>query len=116
VTGLFLKGSSHSNITMFWYFTVNGEGRSAESAKEEYIIDSYINGYKTLIGADGSRNALGEGDKGSPYLGWFRMARLETPLNIIDKINDAARSAANYPRPDDYMLIGAVKFTGVPMR
>jgi hypothetical protein len=113
VHGIFLEGQRHSNNAIFWYFTVTDNGRGTESALEEYIIDPSIMGYRNIAGGVANRSAISTGRGGSPYLGWQRMAKLETPLRLLDKI-ESARSAADtanipYQREE-------IKYTPIPLR
>ena len=118
LSGLRLEDSPYSNYGIYWYFTVNDESRSAGGTSEEYIIASEINGWKSIAGGLANRAAISGGSGGSPYLNWNRMARLDTPLRLFDKI-EAARSAnegrAAAPDPSA-KPIEKVKFTPVPLR
>ena len=113
---LFLEGRLHSNIAIFWYFTVSGHERSAETVPEEYIIDSTIMGYRTIAGGVSNRSAISAGRGGSPLLGWERMARLDTPLNLFEKIEASnARALAGDNTAVPYQRT-ELKYTPVPLR
>jgi hypothetical protein len=116
VRGLFLEGRLHSNIAIFWYFTVSGNERSVETVPEEYIIDSTIMGYRTIAGGVSNRSAISTGRGGSPLLGWERMARLDTPLNLFEKIEASnARAPAGGNTAVTYQRT-ELKYTPVPLR
>jgi hypothetical protein len=99
VRNLFLEGNPHSNNSIFWYFTVTSNDRSIETTFEEYIIDSIIMGFKMILGGVSGRSAISTGNGGSPYLGYARMAKLDTPLHILDKM-DSARALGSVLHQD----------------
>jgi hypothetical protein len=117
VTNVFLEDHPYSNTSIFWYFTVSGGNeRSAETVPEEYIIDSTIMGYRTIAGGVSNRSAISTGRGGSPLLGWERMARLDTPLNLFEKIEASdARALAGDNTAVPYQRT-ELKYTPVPLR
>jgi hypothetical protein len=92
VNNLRLGTDPFSHIGVFWYFTVSENTRSVTDPCEEYIIAADIAGYRSIPGGVSNRSAIDLGQGGSPYLNGYRMAKLEEPLNIFDKLK-AARSA-----------------------
>jgi hypothetical protein len=115
VSNLFLEGQPHSNNAIFWYFTVSGDNRSVETSAEEYIIDSAIRGWRTISGGVSNRSAISAGQGGSWVLGGARMAKLETPLRILEKTEEAnARTVGGISSPAPYNE--PVQFTPVPLR
>jgi hypothetical protein len=116
VTNIFLEGVPFTNATVFWYFTVGGNERSAGTVLEEYIIASVIGGYITIAGGVANRGIISTGRGGSPQLGWERMARLDTPLNLFEKIEASnARVLAGGDTAIPYQR-AELKFTPVPLR
>ncbi|MDR2052501.1 MAG: hypothetical protein LBP80_03725 [Treponema sp.] len=116
VRGLFLEGHPHSNSEIFWYFTVGGSERGAEAVSEEYIIDADIMGYSTIAGGVSNRSAISAGRGGSPLLDWERMAKLNTPLNLFEKIEASnARALAGDNTAVPYQRT-ELKYTPVPLR
>jgi hypothetical protein len=114
--GLFLEGHSHSNTSFFWYFTVGGKERSAGTVLEEYIIAADIMGYRTIAGGVSNRSAISTGRGGSPQLDGERMAKLDTPLNLLEKIGTVnARAAADGNTVIPYQRV-ELKVTPVPLR
>ena len=102
----------HSNSGIYWYFKIE-EG-------EEYIISAHVfgnpysnRGYNGIEGGVKNRAAL-RGYGGDPYLNAERMARLDTRLNLFEKLRenfDLCNSGyiPNSPVPQ-------VKFTTVPLK
>jgi hypothetical protein len=114
VLGLHLEDSPHSGNHAFWYFTVSDTSQSVSDMPEEYIISSIIDGWKNISGGLSNLSAISSGAGGSPHLKWNRMAKLETPLRIFERI-EAARNdggAAEFT-PDP---VTKVKYTPIPLQ
>jgi hypothetical protein len=114
IAGIYLEDSRYSNNQEFWYFTVGDNNRGAAEDAEEYIIDSEIGGWKTIAGGMANRAAISSGDGGSPYFNGNRMARLETPLRIHERI-EAARSAGG-ATSFTANSVENVQYTPIPLR
>jgi hypothetical protein len=115
VTGLHLEDSRYSQSHgLFWYFTVSDNSRSSSGIPEEYIIDSRIIGWKTIAGGLSNRAAISTGDGGSPYLNWNRMARVDTPLRIFERVEEARSTNGS----TKFMAnpIESVAYTPVPLK
>jgi hypothetical protein len=84
VYDIHLDDDPHSHRAMFWYFTVNETALSATGLSEEYILDVDIVGYSSIPGGISNRAALNQYG--------YRMAKLDTPLRLFDKL-EAARAA-----------------------
>jgi hypothetical protein len=100
-----LAGKPYSHYTNFWYFTVGNT--------VEYIIASIITGDAVYSGGVSNRSAISGGaGRGSPQLDGARMARLDSPLNVFDKL-EAARSTGR----SLFAVTAAqpAKFTPVPL-
>ena len=115
LSGLYLEDSPYSNNHVFWYFTVDDSNRSIAEASEEYIIASEIVGWKKISGGLSNRAAINSGDGGSPHLNWNRMAKLETPLRIFERI-EAARAARGASFSPSMYPMETIGFTPVPLK
>ncbi|MDR0721832.1 MAG: hypothetical protein LBF75_03415, partial [Treponema sp.] len=91
VNNLRLGDNPHSHRGIFWYFTVSKNTRSTGEANEEYILASGITGYRSIPGGVSNRAAINLG-RGSPHLDGYRMAKLDTPIHLFDKL-ETARAA-----------------------
>jgi hypothetical protein len=115
VAGLCLVDDPYSSTVIFWYFTTNDNQRGASGGSEEYIIDSYIRGYKNSIGGVSNRSAISTGNGGSPHLDGARMAKLNTPLRLFEKL-EAARSTGRSLNSVAAEPMEPIKYTPVPLR
>jgi hypothetical protein len=102
VYNLRLGDDPHSHRGLFWYFTVGENARSTGGSGEEYVIAADIAGYRSIPGGVSNRAAINLG-RGSPHLNGYRMAKLDKPLRLFDKL-ETARAAggalfvpASYP-------------------
>jgi hypothetical protein len=104
ITNLRLDDDQSSHMFPYWYFTVNDNARNVADVEDEYIIAPFIPGYTAIPGGVSNRAAIGfAGDRGDFHLKGYRMAKLNKPLRLFDKL-EAARAAggasyapANYP-------------------
>jgi hypothetical protein len=110
-----LADDPYSSTVIFWYFTTNDNQRGASGGSEEYIIDSYIRGYKNSIGGVSNRSAISTGNGGSPHLDGARMAKLNTPLRLFEKL-EAVRSAGRSLISITAEPMEPIKYTPVPLR
>jgi hypothetical protein len=115
LSGLYLKDSPYSSNHVFWYFTVDDSNRSITESTEEYIIASEIVGWKKISGGLSNRAAINSGDGGSPHLNWNRMAKLETPLRIFERIEAARAAGGTSFTPSNYPT-ESVGFTPVSLK
>jgi hypothetical protein len=115
VSNLRLGEDPHSHRGIFWYFTVDESepARGAAGSAEEYILDADIPG--NLSGGVLSNRAAIVGQGGSPYLGGYRMAKLNTPLGLHNKLN-AARSAGGASFSPSVYPTERLSFTPVPLK
>jgi hypothetical protein len=116
ISNLQLEDDLHSHKFLFWYFTVSGNARSAESTNDEYIIATFIPGFTSIPGGVSNRAAIDyAGQRGDYHLKGYRMAKLNRPLRLFDKL-EAARAAGGIPftpsRPSDEQ----VGITPVPLK
>ncbi|MDR2149336.1 MAG: hypothetical protein LBO67_00635 [Spirochaetaceae bacterium] len=103
-------------IDIFWYFTVNENGRNAEGAVEEYVIAAGITGYRSIPGGVSNRAAInGDQGRGNPHLGWHRMAKLNTPLRLFEK-REAARAAGGASFALSTYPTASIGFTPVSLK
>jgi hypothetical protein len=119
VSNLRLGEDPHSHRGIFWYFTVDEpeSTRSATGTAEEYILAADIFGYRPISGGLSSNRAVidvGQGG-GSFYLDGYRMAKLNTPLRLFNKLN-AARSAGGASFSPSVYPTEKVSFTPVPLK
>jgi hypothetical protein len=89
IGNLRLEDNPYSNRGFFWYFTVDDNARSAADTGEEYIIEASIFGYRSIPGGVSNRAAI---NRGRTNLSGYRMAKLDTPIRLFNKLN-AARAA-----------------------
>jgi hypothetical protein len=114
VNNLRLGDDPHSHRGIFWYFTVSENARSTVETSEEYILVAGITGYRSIPGGVSNRAAINLG-RGSPHLNGYRMAKLNKPLRLFDKLEtaraagDASFAPASYPTE-------SVDFTPVPLK
>jgi hypothetical protein len=86
-----LENKRHSNSCIFWYFEIS-DSNARGLISDEYIIDSLIGGYNTIVGGISNRRAISTGYGGSFYLDGARMAKLAEPLRLQERLENA-RSA-----------------------
>jgi hypothetical protein len=115
VVNLRLGDDPHSHATIFWYFTVSDNTRSAAGSAGEYIIDASIFGYRFIPGGVSNRAAISSGQGGSPHLGLYRMAKLDTPIRLFDKLNTLREAGGSGFIPSSYPD-EKISFTPVPLR
>ena len=90
IMGLRIEEARYSNRAIFWYFTIE------EEAGEEYIFASIIRGWKQVPDRQNSRTAITIGPSDSPNLKWKKMARLDTPLRINERLNSLRSAGAMF--------------------
>jgi hypothetical protein len=111
-----LAGKPYSHYTNFWYFTVDDNSRNAVGNTEEYIIDSVITGDAVYSGGVSNRIAISGGVRGSPQLDGARMARLDSPLNVFDKLEAARSTGRSLSAVIAERSVEPAKFTQVPLQ
>jgi hypothetical protein len=102
-----LAGVEHSNLTPFWYFTVDGV---------EYIVSIMVFNWNSVIAAGGLGNhAAISGDNGDWTIGWHRMARLDTRADFYKAISENRDTAVDnlfpYTPP-----VEAFEWTPIPLK
>jgi hypothetical protein len=116
ITGLWLDDDPSSHMFFFWYFTVNDSARNAADAGDEYIIASVIPGYPAIPGGVSNRAAIDfAGQRGDIHLNGYRMAKLNKPLYLFDKLNTARAAGGASFAPSSYPA-ESVGFTPVPLK
>jgi hypothetical protein len=112
-----LDGDPYSHVAIFWYFTVeeNNQRSVVGGEKEEYIIDAEIRKYGMISGGVSNRSAISINGGGSPHLGWERMAKLETPVHLLDRLQ-AARANGRSLAAVAAEPIPPVQFTPVSLK
>jgi hypothetical protein len=114
ITNLRLDDDPSSHKSFFWYFTVNDTARNA--AGDEYIIATFIPGYTSIPGGVSNRAAIDfAGQRGDVHLNGYRMAKLEKPLRLFDKLNSARSAGGASFAPATYPT-ESVGFTPVPLK
>ena len=94
IMGLRIEEARYSNRALFWYFTTEDEDE--KGGGEEYILASGIKGWKLAPGGMSSRTAITIGPTDSPNLNWKKMARLDTPLRINERLNSLRSAGAMF--------------------
>jgi hypothetical protein len=115
VSNLRLGDDPNTPKVLFWYFTVDENTRSVTGESGEYVIAADISGYRSIPGGVSNRAAINTGRGGSPYLGRYRMAKLDTPLRLFNKLN-AARAAGGASFTPSRYPDEQVGFTPVPLK
>jgi hypothetical protein len=110
-----LDSKPYSHYNNFWYFTVDDNSRNAVSNTEEYIIDSIITGDAVQSGGVSNRSAISGGVRGSPHLDGARMARLDSPLKVFDKLEAARSAGRSLSTVIANQSMEPVKFTPIPL-
>jgi hypothetical protein len=90
VYNLRIDDDPYSHQSLFWYFTVSDSdaSRSATGTEDEYILAADILGYRSIAGGVSNRTAI-DGQGGSLRLDGYRMAKLNTPIRLFNKVNAA---------------------------
>lgn len=109
-----LGDNPQSHKALLWYFTVSENARGAAGTGGDYVIDAYFSGYRTIPGGGTNRAAI-EMRGGSPYLNGYHIVKLDTPLQLFDKLN-AARSVGGVLFSSSAYPIETVGFTPVPLK
>jgi hypothetical protein len=95
IENLRLDDDPYSHMFFFWYFTVGDNAGNIASARDEYIIATIIPDYKSIPGGVTNRAAIGySGGRGDFHLNGHRLAKLNKPLRLFDKL-ETARTAGN---------------------
>jgi hypothetical protein len=116
ITNLRLDDDNSSHTFFFWYFTVSGNERSVAGAGDEYIIATYIPDYKSIPGGVSNRAAIDyAGDRGDHHLKGYRMAKLNKPLRLFDKLETARTAGGASFAPSDYPA-ESVGITPLPLK
>jgi hypothetical protein len=116
IENLRLEDDPSSHMFFFWYFTVNDNARDAVDAGDEYIIATFIPGYTAIPGGVSNRAAIDfVGQRGDLHLNGYRMAKLDTPLRLFDKLETARAAGGASFAPSSYPS-ESVGFTPVPLK
>jgi hypothetical protein len=116
ITSLRLDDDPYSHMFFYWYFTVNDTARSAADSSDEYIIASVIPGYTSIPGGVSNRAAIDyAGDRGDFHLKGYRMAKLDKPLRLFDKLETARSAGGASFAPSNYPA-ESVGITPVPLK
>jgi hypothetical protein len=102
------------HIALFWYFTDGENARDTAGVVEEYVIDAAILGYHSIPGGVSNRAVINLG-RGSPHLNGYRMAKLDKPLRLFDKLETALAAGGASFAPSSYPA-ESVGFTPVPLK
>jgi hypothetical protein len=71
---------------------------------------------KSVLKSNRGRSLAMTEYEGNPHLGWERMARLDTPLLLKDKVQAVSRLSRAAMKSREYHLREQLKFTPVPAR
>jgi hypothetical protein len=116
ITNLRLDDDPYSHMFFFWYFTVSDNARNVADAEDEYIIATIIPGYTTIPGGVSNRAAIDfAGGRGDFHLKGYRMAKLNKPLHLFDKL-EAARSVGGASFAPPSYPAESVGITPVPLK
>jgi hypothetical protein len=116
ITNLRLEEDPYSHMFFFWYFAVNDTARDAAGVSDEYIIASVVSGYPGIPGGVSNRAAIDfAGGRGDIHLNGYRMAKLEKPLRLFDKLQTARAAGGASFTPPSYPT-ESVGFTPVPLK
>jgi hypothetical protein len=115
IHNLHLENDPQSHKAVLWYFTTDENARGVEINSEEYVIDAAIYGYRFVNGGVTNRAAINQEHTG-PFLNGYRMAKLNKPLRLFDKLNAmrAAGGVTTFNVP--LYSINTVSFTPVPLK
>lgn len=113
ISGIYLDGSSGPlQNTVFWYTTVRNNVNDAEY--EGYILGSRVIGWETISGGLSNLVALNTEDSCDLFLDWNRMAKLDTPLRILETIEAGRNTSGDIKFTP--ITTENVKYTPVPLR
>jgi hypothetical protein len=116
ITNLWLDDDPYSHMFFFWYFTVSDNTRNVADVEDEYIIATIIPGYTTIPGGVSNRAAIDfAGDRGDFHLKGYRMAKLNKPLHLFDKL-EAARAVGGASYAPASYPTESVGITPVPLK
>jgi hypothetical protein len=116
ITNLRLEDDSYSHMFLFWYFTVNDSVRNVADDSDEYIIATIIPGYTSIPGGVSNRAAIDyAGERGDWHLKGYRMAKLNKPLRLFNKMETARAAGGASFTPSSYPR-ESVGFTPVPLK
>jgi len=114
IGNLHLGDDPHSHRALFWYFTVGETSRNVAGISEEYIIAADISGWSSIPNGMTSRSAI-DFPHGDPHLNGYRMAKLDNPLGLFEKLA-AARSAGGASFSTSIYPRETFGFTPVPLK
>jgi hypothetical protein len=116
IENLRLDDDPSSHMFFFWYFTVNDNARNVADVEDEYIIAPFIPGYTAIPGGVFNRAAIDfAGRRGDFHLKGYRMAKLNKPLRLFDKL-EAARAAGGASFAPASYPTESVGITPVPLK
>jgi hypothetical protein len=114
IGNLWLENDKQSHRFIYWYFTVSDNGRSASGEADEYVIGTVIPGYPAIPGGVSNRAAIDyAGQRGDFHLQGYRMAKLNSPLRLFDKLNEARAAGGTFSSSPDTERVG---ITPVPLK
>jgi hypothetical protein len=113
ISGLLLNNYISPPIgETLWYTTVRNS--ASDTNYEEYILQPGVIGWQNISGGISNLAALNDYYACGSYLNWNRMAKLDTPLRILDII-EAGRNASGELKFAP-ITTPNVKFTPVPLQ
>jgi hypothetical protein len=116
ITNLRLEGDKYGHMFLFWHFTVSDDAQAAGGTVDEYIIAAVIPGYTAIPGGVSNRAAIDyAGGRGDFHLKGYRMARLNEPLRLFNRLV-AARSAGGASFSPSRYPDKQAGFTPVPLK
>jgi hypothetical protein len=114
VNNLRLGEDPYSDKALLWYFTVSENTRSAVDSGSDYVIDAYITNYTSIPGGITNRAAINM-DYTSFHLDGYRMVKLDRPINLFSKI-DEARSVGGVSFASSIYPSNSIGFTPVQLK
>jgi hypothetical protein len=115
IDNLRLKDKRYSHQGIFWYFAVSETARSVAGEAGEYILDPFIPVIPGSAIPEVLSNRAALNQTGSPHLDGYRMAKLDTPLRLFDKLETARAAGGASFAPSSYPS-ESVGFTPVPLK
>jgi hypothetical protein len=103
IENLRLDDDPHSHMFFFWYFTVNDHALKIDGSGDEYIIATIIPDYKSIPGGAANRAAIGySGGRGDFHLNGYRLAKLNKPLRLFEKLETERTAGSASFAPSTY--------------
>ncbi|MHB9292730.1 hypothetical protein Holit_01833 [Hollandina sp. SP2] len=115
IDNLRLKDKRYSHQGIFWYFAVSETARSVAGEAGEYILDPFIPVIPGSAIPEVLSNRAALNQTGGPHLDGYRMAKLDKPLRLFDKLETARAAGGVSFAPSTYPS-ESVGFTPVPLK